>query len=307
MFQALEIGPFILWSRLIFVLAGVWLSMEFFLRLSESANLSLQHFREHGLWYVIAFLFCGRAFAMIAEYRVYLIDPLRMIIVWDGGFSFLGGAIGIGLVLALVTRGHRTTFLQWLDALVPAVALGLVFEWLGAFLAGEAYGRPTDAFWGVTYDAVNVRYAIPIHPVQLYYAFFYFFLTFLLLIIRKKSRRVGAETLFGIFAASLATLWFEYYRGDFSIPVFATKVDFILLFSLFLSLGIFAAIELSLSRRTFLAYQGILVLITGTYFFARPWLELETYELRVSQLLAILSILVAIVYVVVQRKKYPYF
>jgi phosphatidylglycerol:prolipoprotein diacylglycerol transferase len=285
----------------------VWLSMEFFLRLSESANLSLQHFREHGFWYIISFLFFGRMFAMIAEYKQYLREPMRMLVFWDGGFSFLGGAIGIGIVLSIVTKGHRTTFLQWLDALVPAATLGLVFDWMGAFLAGDAYGSPTDAFWGVTYDAVNVRYAIPIHPVQLYYAFFYMFLTFVLLVIRKRSRRVGAETLFGIIAACLATMWFEFYRGDFSIPVFATKVDFILLFALFLSLGVFVAIEVSISRRIFLAYQSILVLITGGYFFARPWLELETYELRVSQLLAILALLASAVYVVVQRRKYPYF
>jgi len=56
MFQAFALGSFIFWTRLIFVLLGLWLSTEFFLRLAHSANLSLQHFREHGLWYVAAFL-----------------------------------------------------------------------------------------------------------------------------------------------------------------------------------------------------------------------------------------------------------
>jgi len=68
-------------------------------------------------------------------------------VVWDGGFTFLGAAIGIAIVLFFATRGHRTTLLQWLDALCPAATLGLVFEWLGAFFSGHAYGRPTDVLW----------------------------------------------------------------------------------------------------------------------------------------------------------------
>ncbi len=307
MFQALELGPFMLWSRLIFILLGVWLATEFLLRLAESANLSLQHFRDHAIWYVVAFLLGGRLVAVISQYQVYLHDPLRIVTLTDGGFSFLGGAVGIGVVLYIATRGHRSIFLQWLDAVVPSTTLGLVFSWIGSFLAGDAYGKPTDMVWGIIYDAPNVRYTIPLHPVQLYYALFCFFLTFLLLVIRKRSKRVGAETLVGIVCLSIATFFFENFRGDFAIPVFATQVDFILLLALFVSLGVFAAIELTLSKRSFLLYQGALVAITVGYLVARPWLELETYEFRVSQLLAVLALLATVVYVVVERRKHPYF
>ena len=54
MFQAFEFGPFLIWSRLLFLCVGLWLSTEFFLRLAESAQLSLQHFRDRGWLYVIA-------------------------------------------------------------------------------------------------------------------------------------------------------------------------------------------------------------------------------------------------------------
>lgn len=307
MFQAIEFGPFMLWSRLLFVLLGIWLATEFLLRLAESANLSLQHFRERAAWYAVSFLLGGRLAAVVAQYQVYLHDPLRIVTLTDGEFSFLGGAVGVGVVLYLSTRGHRSIFLQWLDTLVPSATLGMVFAWVGSFLAGEAYGKPTDMLWGIAYDAPNVRYTIPLHPVQLYYALFCFILTFVLLIIRQRSKRVGAETLVGITCLSIATFVFENFRGDFSIPVFATKVDFILLVALFFSLGIFAAIELKLSKRSFYLYQGALVAITLGYLLARPWLELETYEFRVSQLLAVLALLATVVYVVVERRKHPYF
>jgi len=306
MFQAFEIGTFIIWTRLLFVVIGIWMATEFFLRVANSAHLSLQHFKEHGWWYISAFLLGGRGFSVISEYNVYFREPLRFLIFWDGSFSILGGAIGIGIVLYFVTRGHRTTFLQWLDALFPAATLGMVFEWLGAFFSGHNYGRPTDMFWGVTYDAMNVRYSVPIHPIQLYYALFFFFLTFVLLIIRKRSKRVGAETLVGIICASAATFVFEYFRGDFAIPVFATKIDFVLLLALFVSLGVFAALEQKISKQSGFLYELALAIIALGYLFSRPWLDLETYELRFSQLLAVLSLLATVVYVVDQRRRYPY-
>lgn len=306
MFQAFQIGPFILWTRLLFVLVGIWLSTEFFFRLAGSANISLQHFREHGLLYVLAFFLGGRGLAMIADYRSFIHEPLKVIYLSDGDFSFLGGAIGIAVVLFFATRGHRTTFLQWLDALLPATTLGLVFEWLGAFLSGHAYGRPTDMFWGVTYDAENVRYSVPIHPVQLYYAFFYFFLTFLLLVIRKRAKRVGTETLVGILCAAVATFTFESFRGDFSIPVFATQADFLLLVALFVSLGAFAALEQRMSKTVTFIYEAVLLIVAVGYMIGRPFLDLETYELRFSQLLAILALLATIVYIVDHRRRYPY-
>ncbi len=306
MFESFAIGPFFFWTRLIFILIGVWLSTEFFLRLAQSANLSFTHLRDRAWHYILAFLIGGRFVAVFANYRAYTKDPLRLFVFWDGGFSYLGGAIGIGVILYLATRNQRATFLQWLDVLLPATCFGLTFDWLGKFFAGQSYGKPTDLFWGVTYDALGVRYVVPVHPVQLYYAITFFLLTFLLLVIRKKSQRAGAETLFGIVTASLITYTFEYYRGDFSIPVFATQLDFFVLVCMFVSLGIFAAIELSLSKTSLIVYQTALLVVFGTYLISRSWISLPTLELRFSQFLSVLAILAAIVYVVVHRRKYPH-
>lgn len=259
------------------------------------------------MWqYGAAFLIGGRIMAIIADYRVYIREPLRILIFWDGGFEYLGGAIGIAVLLFFATRSQRSTFLQWLDALLPAACLGLTFSWLGSFASGSSYGRPTDSIFGVTYDAMNVRYAVPIHPVQLYYALFFFALTFILLIVRKREKRVGAETLLGIIVATIGTVFLEYFRGDFGIPVFATNIDFVVLLALFISLGIFAAIERKLTNRVIIITEATLGLVYGGYLLARPWLPFDTFELRFSQFLAILALLATIVYVVDHRRRYPH-
>ena len=308
MLDAFQFGPFLFWTHLLFLLIAVWLGSEFFFRLAQSAGLSLQPFRDRALWYLLGAVLGGRLFAVIEQYRVYLRwdDPLRMFFLHDGNFSFLGMAIGIATVLYVTRRTSRTTFLQWLDVLLPATTFGLAFDWLGRFASGYAYGRPTDHFWGVTYDAMNVRFAVPIHPVQLYYAVFFLVLTFLLLIVRKSAQRAGAETLVGIVLAAMATFILEYFRGDFGIPVFATQMDFLLLLLLFLSLGVFATIEAKVSQRMMLVYEGLVTLLCAAYLLLRPWLPFSTFEMRFSQLLSILALLATVVYVVVHRRRHPH-
>ncbi len=306
MFEAFQIGPFILWTHLFFLLLGIWLSTEFFLRLALSAHFSLQQFKQDWWQYLLAMLVGGRLLAIVAEYRVYWKDPLRMFILTDGNISFLGMGIGVAVVMYIHTRSSRVTFLQWLDVLLPAMTFGMSFDWLGKFASGQAYGRPTDMFWAVTYESSAVRYTVPVHPVQLYYAFFFFLLTFLLLVVRKNTTRAGAETLFGIVVAALATMFFETFRGDFGITVFASSLDFLLVGLLFLSLGIFGAIGTRIAQRTLVMYEVGLTLVIGIYFFVRPLLHFDAYQLRFSQFLAVLALLGAVVYVTVQRRLHPH-
>ncbi len=306
MYEAFQIGPMTIWFRVAFLLFGTWLSTEFFFRLASSAGLSLQSIKDDAKWHLIAFVVCGRILAVIGNYQAYIRNVLRIVVFWDGGFSFLGGAIGVALVLFWSTRRQRVTFLQWLDVLLPATTFGLAFDWFGMFMSAQAYGKPTNVPWGVVFDTFNVRYTVPIHPVQLYYALFFVILTFVLLMIRRYSKRAGAETLFGIIAASIAVFFFEFFRGDFGIPVFAKLTDFVFLASLFLSLGILALIEDKLSERANSVYSGIVAVLTVIYLLFRSSMDLPQYQLRFSQLLAILALLSTVVYVVVHRRKHPH-
>lgn len=306
MFEAFDFGPAIIWMRVVFLLLAIQLSIGFFFRLAASANLSIQSIKDYAKWHLLSFLFFGRAFAILGNYQAYVKNVPRIFIVWDGAFSFLGGAIGIAVVLYYATRNQRATFLQWLDVLLPATSFGLALDWIGMFFSGQAYGRPTNLLWGVIIDNFNIRYSVPIHPIQIYYALFYFCLTFVLLLIRKHAKRAGAETLLGIITASIVVFLFEFMRGDFGVPVFAKLTDFIFLASLFGSLGILALIEQRLSERANLIYGIVVAVLTLLYVLSRSWIGLPQYQLRFSQVLAVLALLAAVVYVVVHRRKYPH-
>lgn len=306
MFEAFQIGPMTLWFRLIFLLIGAWMAAEFLFKLAASANLSLQSLKDDAKWHVLAFILCGRLIAVVGNYQTYMKDALRLFVFWDGSFSFLGGAIGVALVLFWSARNQRVTFLQWLDVLLPATTFGLAFDWFGMFMSAQAYGKPTNVPWGIVVDTFNVRYTVPIHPLQLYYTFFFFTLTFVLLLIRKYSKRTGAETMIGIAIAAIGIFLLEFLRGDFGIPVFAKFTDFIFLGCLFVSLGILALIENLLTEKVNTIYGGVVAVLTFAYVISRSWIELPQYQLRFSQVLSILALLATVVYVVVHRRKYPH-
>jgi phosphatidylglycerol:prolipoprotein diacylglycerol transferase len=307
MFEAFQIGPFLFRSHLLFLLVGVWLSTELFLLLALSEGLPMNHFIGKGWWYLGSFLVSGRLLAVFGLYRVYLQDPVRIVVPWDGVFSVLGGYTGVAVVLFATTLRERTTFLQWLDALVPAASLGLAFDWFGRFLGSLSYGKPTNVPWGVVVESMAVRYTVPIHPVQLYYALSFFALTVLLLRIRKRvPRRAGFVTLLGTLLGALLHIVLEFFRGDIAVTVFAKLSDFAFFALLFASLGVIAVLETRISPRYSLLNSLLMGVSTAAYLLARPWISVASVEWRFSQFLAVLAALGIVVYVVVHRWKYPH-
>jgi phosphatidylglycerol---prolipoprotein diacylglyceryl transferase len=311
MFEAFQLGPFLLRSHLLLFLVGLWLGSELFMRLAAKQGLRMAPFLQKGIWFLLAFLLGGRILSVFLNYRVYLQDPLQVAIVWDGQFNATGGFLGFGLVLLSTTWRQRRVFLQWTDALVPAACFILAFDWIGRFFGSLSYGKPTDMPWGVVLSSMSVRYTVPIHPVQLYYGLWFFTLTVLLLVLHKRRQRTvaangsGIVTLVGVFLGCLAVILFEVLRGDFAVSVFAKLSDFVFLTLLFVSLGCIAIFERRISHRVSMMNSILIGLGTMAYLFLRPWISVASVEWRFSQFLAVLAILSAVVYVVVHRWKYP--
>lgn len=301
MFEAFQLGPFLFRTYLLLLLIGAWLATELFLRLVAALGLRIVFFPGRLPWFILSFLLCGRLFGMLLVYRVYVQDPVRIFIVWDGVFSVAGGCIGIGLVLFLMVRRNRESFLRWLDAIVPPAVLLTAFDWLGRFFGALSYGKPTDAPWGIALESLAVRYTVPIHPVQLYYALWFFALTLLLL--HLKRRRGGVVTLTGVVLGCIGVVLLEFFRGDFAVTVFAKLSDFAFLILIFASLGAIIVCGRGISHRSSLVTGIVVGFGTMTYLLVRPWISVASIEWRFSQFLAVLAIFATVVYVVTCRWK----
>ena len=138
-------------------------------------------------------------------------------------FYILGGILSFGIVFFLYAKKHKEPLLKWLDCLMPALAIGLFFGFIGSFLGGYFVGKETATMFGVTFTsdprfslASSLASSVPVHPIQIYAAIAMlcvFFVTFELV---RKIRTPGVAGVVGLLFISLTDLLIEFLRtpGD---------------------------------------------------------------------------------------------
>jgi phosphatidylglycerol:prolipoprotein diacylglycerol transferase len=90
----------------------------------------------------------------------YLMHPLDMLNIRNGGLGIPGAVIGGALALWIYCRRKRISFLTWADVVAPGVALAQAIGRWGNFFNQEVYGLPTNLPWKIYID--------PLHRVEGY-------------------------------------------------------------------------------------------------------------------------------------------
>ena len=173
----------------------------------------------------------GARLLFVAEYWGEKVATLGAVFrVWEGGLVFYGGLFGAVVAVLLVRAARAFPLLATLDALTPALALGIAIGRVGCFLNGCCYGDPCPIPWlavrfpphsppwlaeqaqGIIPAAA--RASLPLHPTQLYAAFDGLVLLALLSAYYPLRRRDGA--VFGLFLLTYPVLRFlvEALRDD---------------------------------------------------------------------------------------------
>jgi len=101
----------------------------------------------------------------------YLMHPLDMLNIRNGGLGIPGAVIGVALALWIYCRRKGISFLTWADVVAPGVALAQAIGRWGNFFNQEVYGLPTNLPWKIYID--------PLHRVEGYQNFEYFHPLFL--------------------------------------------------------------------------------------------------------------------------------
>lgn len=128
-------------------------------------------------WIVAGVVIGGRlGFVLFYQPGYYLLHPVDIVKVWQGGMSFHGGFLGVVLAAALWASRNDVPALRLADALAVVAPVGLFFGRLANFVNAELWGRATTMPWGVVFpgeaaqDCPGVIGACARHPSQLYEA-----------------------------------------------------------------------------------------------------------------------------------------
>ncbi len=107
-------------------------------------------------------------YVMFYDFKDFLVDPIILFQVWNGGMSFHGGFLGVLVALKLFARSHSKSMVSLFDFAAPLTPLGLCAGRIANFINGELWGRTTDVSWAMIFPADPS--GLPRHTSQLYQA-----------------------------------------------------------------------------------------------------------------------------------------
>ncbi len=147
--------------------------------------------------------------------------------IWDQGFSFWGATIAFSLAMFYKLRKSEENIWKWIDALSVAFLVGISIGMLGAFLGGYSYGTPTDLPWGILYESFNVKYTVPVHPVQLYEIAAIGLILLGKKTLSKKTHGLETEGNSGLYFGTsyfLVSFILEFLRGDDTLLILGIRL-----------------------------------------------------------------------------------
>jgi phosphatidylglycerol:prolipoprotein diacylglycerol transferase len=142
---------------------------------------------------------------------------LDLAMIHDPLLSAAGALAGVASAVVYARR-KRLALWTTADALVAPLALGLVFEQVGALLAGSGFGTETSMRWAVIYtNPLAARWSgtplgISLHPVQAYAALGFLTLSILLMIWLPTRQQQGDVAGIGLLGMGVVVFISEIWR-----------------------------------------------------------------------------------------------
>jgi len=211
-------GPFgIRWYAVAYIigLVGGWKYMRWLVSKAPYA-MSAEQVDDFLVWVTMGVVLGGRlGFVLFYKPLFYLSHPFEALMVWQGGMSFHGGALGVILAIILYARKYKLNLFAVGDAVCTVVPIGLFLGRIANFVNGELFGReaPDDLPWAMVFPNGG---PIARHPSQLYEAGLEGLALFVLLNIlwRIEAVRLRSGTVAGAFLTGygLARIIGEFFR-----------------------------------------------------------------------------------------------
>ncbi|MFH1142084.1 MAG: prolipoprotein diacylglyceryl transferase [Candidatus Uhrbacteria bacterium] len=111
------------------------------------------------VWVIIGSILIGRFFHVIFyEPSIFMNNPLHLFVVWEGGFSVIGGFIGALLFAGWYLSRRKVSFRKYAEAGLFGLPLGLFIGRIGCALIHDHPGTETNFLLGVEYPDGIIRH-----------------------------------------------------------------------------------------------------------------------------------------------------
>ncbi len=201
-----------------FLLAvGFLLALKLAAARGKKAGVETQLVLDLGLYILISALLGAKLLLLIVDWQHYQHDPFSLL---RSGGVFYGGLVAAVATSWWFFHKHRLPVWKMTDIMAPSIAFGHAIGRLGCFSAGCCFGKPTSAFWGVTFtnpyarEISGVPLEVSLHPTQLYEAGAEFVIFLVLLLLLKRKQFDGQVFWAYVALYAVARFIIEFFRGD---------------------------------------------------------------------------------------------
>jgi len=220
--QLFHIGRFFLPTYGFLVAAGVLIGLWISVRNSARQGIDPDQAWNLGILVVLCGIVGAKVLYIINDWSTYVAHPgeIFSISTLRSGGVFSGGLIAALAAAVWYIRKHHLPALATCDAFGPGLALGHAIGRLGCFAAGCCYGKPTSAWWGVTFtnpvaaQLVGTPLGHALEPTQLFEAAVELANFFLLMWMFQRKKFDGQ--VFGAYLIlyGVARFFLEFLRDD---------------------------------------------------------------------------------------------
>ncbi|MBN1494552.1 prolipoprotein diacylglyceryl transferase [Candidatus Peregrinibacteria bacterium] len=227
----IQIGPIIIYSLWLCTGLAFILGVFIFTSLAKMKRLQLNFIYNNSIKIFAAAIIFARLFFVVENYQIYFqelnLDAiLNVFYIWDKGLSFLGGLCGIIITLAYFSYKEKEQTKKWLDILTISTIGGLVLGHIGRFFDGSSYGNTTDLPWGILFESPSIKYAVPIHPAQLYAALYSLIIGGVLFLFFLKTKfKAGIVTVIGTVSYFTMVFLEGFIRGDDTVIIMSLRLE----------------------------------------------------------------------------------
>lgn len=153
------------------ILIGWWLGKKLIKKKFEnfSAKFDVQEFDNLVTYIIISMILGGRlGYVLFYNFEYYLLNPLNIFKIWEGGMSFHGALLGVILTTIIFSKIKSLSLLLLSDLLSICAPIGIFLGRIANFMNQELVGRQTNFFLSIRYPNEEIYR----HISQIYEALF---------------------------------------------------------------------------------------------------------------------------------------